>query len=273
MAVQASPKLPMLIKKNNQKGFTIIEVAVVVPIISLIVISLLGAIMIVINSIVVQNTRNALVQETKSVFTQIENDVSYSTTFLPSTLPANFNQESPISGDTYKTYGTLKGGSSSFNLNTLFLQGYDQVKNPNDTSGTSTIPAVKSSPPCNGLLDINSSNSLPIAVAYYVDNGILYRRVAPDNTGVTTCDTPLIRKTCSGVTCTPKTTALLGGITQFKVDYYQLSTDTTAMDAYTASPSPTIDQANCIQVTISTEKKVAGETISYSTFTRMNRIN
>lgn len=263
----------MSIKHSLQKGFTIIEVAVVVPIISLIVISLLAAIMIVINSIVIQNTRNALVQETKNIFTQIENDVSYSTVFLPSTLPTNFNDTSPIVGDTYKSEGTQKDGSTSSTINTLILQGYDQVKNPNDSSSTSTIPAIKSAPPCNGLLDVNSSNSLPIAITYFVEDGVLYRRVTPDNTGVTTCDTPLIRKTCSGVTCTPKDTVLLSGVSQFKVEYYLLSTDTTPMDAYATTPSPTIDQAESIQITIAAEKQVAGDTISYSSFTRMNRIN
>lgn len=254
---------------KRQSGFTIIEVAIVVPMLALVVISFVAILTTLIASMAVTSARNTLVYDTKSVFTQIQKDVMFSDSFAPDVLPSNFNNTTPLAQTTtYKTAGTGTGWMPIYR--TLIINSADQIRNP--ASNASTLPAIiGSGATCNNLTDITTTNKLPLAIIYYVNAGTLYRRLIPDNTGIATCGTPLIRQNCSGATCTPKDTALISGVTRFNVEYFASPTDSSPYNAYASSPSPTIDSVNDIAITLSVSKTVASEPIDYSFKTRVTR--
>lgn len=262
---------------RKQGGFTLVEVAVVVPMIVIIVIGILALLITLVRNNVVQISRNNQVYQTRLALASVEKDVSSSTLFFPSTLPgATFSDfNAPGLSGTYKTNGTLSGGSSSSNLNALFLQAYNQILDPQDATKTKVTAAFKGTPPCSGSAITQTSNIAPIAVLYFVTNGTLYKRTLVDKTNPTTCGTKLIKQSCptgsdaNTPVCSVKDVALLSGVTQFKVDYYLNANDTVVMDAYIGSPSPTIDQAKAIAVTITSATTASGASVSHTATLRM----
>ncbi len=269
-----------ILNKNSQRGFTLVEVAVVVPMIIIIVVGILAMLILLVGNNVIQGSRSGLVNNTRAAFTNIEKDVDNSSSFIPSVLSnVNFkdNNEPGLTG-TYKTNGTLASGSPSINLNSLFIQSYNQIVDPNDSSGTKIIPAFKGTAPCSGAAIAQSSNIVPIVVIYFVNNGTLYRRTIIDRTTPAACGTVLVKQACpagiSGGTpaCAVQDVALLANVSQFKVDYYQNASDATAMLAYDPIPTPTtIDNAKAILVTISSSTSANGTNVSHSSFLRMTR--
>lgn len=273
--------LSTLNKNQKERGFTLVEVAVVVPMIIMIIVGILALLITLVRSNVVQSTRNALVNDTRLTMSSLEKDVTASSQFFASTLPSltykDYN-EPGLSG-TYKTNGTLASGASSTNLNTLFIQSYNQIVDPQDTTGTKVIPAFKGTPPCSGSIVSQPTNIIPTAVLYFVNNGTLYRRTIIDKTNPTPCGALLIKQACPTGTdsnvpaCTSKDVALLNNVSQFKVDYYLNASDSAIMNAYVASPSPTIDQAKAIGVSITTSTTASGTNVSHSSSLRMTRTN
>ncbi len=260
----------ILTKNQGERGFTLVEVAVVVPMIIIIVIGILAMLITLVNSNVAQTTRSNLVYQTRLTLGSIEKDVDSSTLFFPDTLPAaTYNDTyAPGLSGTYKTNGTLNGGTASTNLNTLFIQGYNQILDPQDTTRTKVIAAFKGTPPCSGSAVTQTSNIAPIAILYFVSNGTLYRRTVVDKNNPVTCGTKLIVQSCpSG--CSVEDTALLNKVSQFKVDYYLNASDATPMDAYIASPSPTIDQAKAIVVTVTSATSASGKSVSHTAALRV----
>lgn len=272
---------PILTKKRREHGFTLVEVAVVVPMIIVIVIGILSMLVILVRSNVVQSTRSSLVNDTRIALGSIEKDTDASDLFFPDTLPSatykDFNE--PGLTGTYKTYGTLASGASSTNLNTLFIQTYNQILDPQDTTNTKAIAAFKGASPCSAT-SMSSTNIAPMAALYFVKNGVLYRRIITDRTNPALCGTgPLVRQTCPTGSdanvpqCLRKDTALLDNVSQFKVDYYLNAYDVSALNAYVASPSPTIDQAKSILVTVSSSATASGTRVSHTVSLRVTRLN
>ncbi len=269
---------------NKQRGFTIIEVAIVAPMLILIVLGILALLINLVTDNAVQIARNSLIGETRSAFSAIENDVASSSTFIPSSLPSNFTDGSPRpTSFTYKSDGTTTNNVSSSNLKGIFLQGYNQVldPDPSNTSKTRTIPAYKQNgdPTCSNI-NTDLGNAMPIAVMYWVEKGDLYRRTIIDKDTPTTaiCGTPLVKQSCPEdaaqvAPCTVIDTKLMSNVTKFQIDYYLTPSSTTPMNAYIASPSPTIDQARSIQVTVEATKQAAGQSVNYSSSLRISRLS
>lgn len=268
------------ISNNHERGFTLVEVAVVVPMIIIIVIGILAMLILLVSNNVIQGSRSNLVNNTRAALANIEKDVDNSSTFLPSVLShTNFKDNNePGLSKTYKAYGTLKNNPTpSNNLNTLFIQSYNQIVDPNDSSNTKIIPAFKGTPPCSGSATAQTTNIVPIAILYFINDGTLYRRTIIDQTNPTACGTLLVKQACpagiSGGTpaCVVQDTALLTNVSRFTVAYYLNASDPTAMAAYDPTPSPTIDQAKAIFVTITSSTSANGTDISHSSFLRMTR--
>lgn len=274
----------ILTRPNKERGFTIVEVAIVAPILTLIVIGILALLIALVTDNAVQIARNSLIGETRSAFSNIETDVSTSSTFIPGALPNNFiDNSSHPSSFTYKSDGTDASGTSSSNLKGLFLQGYNQVVDPdpsNQSSKTRTIPAFKQGgDPCSTTINTDLSNAVPIAIMYWVENGNLYRRTIVDKDTATTpiCGTPLVKQSCPEdapppARCNIIDTKLISNVTKFQIEYYSTPSSTTPINAYVASPSPTIDQAQSVKVTIEATKQAASQPVSYSSSLRISRL-
>lgn len=264
----------------KERGFTIVEVAIIVPLISLMVAGLVTVLVTLVTSIGTQTGRNTLTYETRAVFDQIEKDVSYGSTFIDTTLPANFNSTTFPSDSSKSPNSYTVGGSAGIyvyqpTIRTLLIKSYDQSKNPNGTS--STIPTALGVPPCTNQFDVSTNNTLPLSITYFVDKGILYRRVTPDNTaGLSTCTSPIYKKNCPSTPadCSPNDTALASGITRLAIDYYLPGSNTPMPNVYSNGYSGTgISQADSIGVSITAQKRSSGAELVYTTSARFTRAN
>lgn len=240
---------------SKQRGFTLVEIAVVTPIMILVAISIIAVLITLVSSTVRPNAKSILMQQQEKALDSIESDVNNSSIIL-STLPSNFSDSNSVD------YASPPAGTT-----VLRVQTYDQIVNPNDTSGTKVIPAFKDSAACSNITDLNATNILPIVTIYYVKNEVLYRRTLIDNTSPAPaiCGTKLAKQTC--LTCTPEDLALVRAdqISGFAVTYY------TGINNDVVTTDPTLAKSATISITASLE--AGGDTVENTTSLRVARLN
>lgn len=249
---------------RKMQGFTIVEVAVVVPMIALVVLGILGLLVSLITDMAATSSQSMSANDALNAVAIIRKDIESSKSFFPSTLPSNYNITSPLTTTT-----TFQTQISSLPI--LLIETTDQIKNP--INSTTTLPAkVGSGNTCNTLTDITNTNTLSAAIVYFVSNNILYRRVIPDNTNTPTCGTPLIHKNCptTASDCAPKDTPILYNVKSFDITYFP---DPAADYGYSPSYSPplAVDTINTIVVQVMTKKPVASQIITYQYSQKITR--
>lgn len=239
---------------NNQKGFTLVEVAVIAPMMILIALAIVAVLVTLVSSTVAPNAKALLMQQQEKAFDTIENDINNSSTLL-STLPANFSDS--VASD----YATPPA-----NTEILRVQGYDQIQNPGDTSGTKVIPAFKDTAVCSNITDLSASNIVPVVIIYFVKDNILYRRTLIEDTPSSTCGTKLAKETgCAQASCTKDTQLVQGDtILIFDIEYYSTTTGTT-----TTTPA----LAKSAKITIKSALNAGGDSIEYAASIRAARLN
>ncbi len=240
---------------KKQRGFTLVEVAVVTPVMILVAISIVAILITLVSSTVRPNAKSILMQQQEKALDSIESDVNNSSALL-STLPSNFsdsnsnNYSSPPSGTTV-----------------LRIQTYDQIVNPNDSSGTKVIPAFKDTAACSNVTNLNAVNILPIVTIYYVRNETLYRRTLIDNTSPAPaiCGAKLAKQTC--LTCTSEDLVLIRAdkLSSFTVTYY------TGINNDIVTTNTTLARSATISITASLE--AGGDTVENTTSLRVARLN
>ncbi len=207
--------------RSSQGGFTLPEVAIVVPMMILIVIALMGLLIAMVNDIAGPTKQSSLADSSDKVFDSIGSDVTNSSSFL-SAVGAGFSDSNSSSY-----------GSPPADTDVLIIQSYNQTKDPTDTTGTKTLPAFKGISPC-ATTSINKDNVVPIVIIYFVKDSVLWRRVLTATAPGSTCNTPLlIQQSCpSGGGCTNEDLPLTKAtVTEFKVTYYStVDSDTVAID-------------------------------------------
>jgi type II secretory pathway pseudopilin PulG len=263
---------------RKKRGFTIVEIAVVAPILILVVVAILAALYAIINNMSTQVGRNGSMNDTRAIYKQLESDIEYGLSFYATTLPSTLSDvNTPVNGKDYKYHGTLSDGTTSSNLNTLFIQSYNQTKSSDAALAGAAVPVTWGACPTT-TLRVDAATGVPIAIIYYVNNGILYRRTVVHNdtfnNAVAKCGTPRIRQSCQNppqTKCTVEDQQLLTGVTNFIVDYYASYTDAMPINAYDTTPSIPVDQAKSIVLTIKKNNIAAGELVEYQSSMRFNR--
>lgn len=242
---------------KDQRGFTLIEVAVVTPIMILVALSIVAILITLVTSTLRPNARSMVMQQEQKAFDSIESDINNSSGLL-SDLPANFS-DSNAAADYY---------DPPAGTDVIAIQTYDQIVNPNDSSGTKVIPAFRSSSACSNTTDLNASNIVPIVVVYFVKDDTLYRRTLTQYYGSTpssTCGTKLAKQTC--ITCTNKDVVLIAAdsISAFNIVYYTGITN----DVVTTDPNV----AQSAKITITASLDAGGDAVEYSSSIRASRLN
>ena len=240
---------------NNQRGFTLVEIAVIAPMMILIALAIVAVLVTLVSSTVAPNAKGLLMQQQERAFDAIENDINNSSALI-SSLPANFS-DSVASDYASPPTGTI----------VLRIQGYDQIQNPNDTTGTKVIPAFKDTAACSNITDLNATNIAPVVVIYFVRNNTLYRRTLIEDVASSTCGTKLAKETgCSSGSCTPDIQLVQGdSIKTFSVTYYTTITGNVTTSDPTAAKSA--------KITITSTLDAGGDTIEYTANIRAARLN
>ncbi len=248
---------------NKQQGFTLIEVAVVAPIMILVAISIIAILIILVSSTVQPNARSLIMQQEEKALDVIESDINNSYAYISSTssygflstLPANFADSA--SSD----YSSPPSGTT-----VIALKTFNQIIDSTDSSRTKVLPAFKDTASCSNTTDLSASNIAPIVVVYYVKNNTLYRRTLVDTTNPSTCGTKLARQSCL-TSCAAEDTALVqvDALRTFSVVYYTGITN----DIVTTDPTA----ARSAKVTITAASDAGGDSVEYTSSLRAARLN
>jgi len=274
-----------------QKGFTLIEMLVVAPIVILAIGAFLTVIISMTGEVISSRASNILVYNVQDALNRIERDTRVSTEFLAQTdtdpIGAGGNALQPGQGvnNTTAPFLNVSGERTSLILNMI-------ATNDNPLSLNSSFVFLRNQPsPCatprgNTLLTYN--------VVYFVENNTLWRRVLmPQNYADTTnfsCATPWQRPSCNpafiinpgNAFCATEDTRLVDGITSFTTQYLSGASGEIVIAAAMlegandvpaiAARNAAMQTATTLSVGISSTQTAAGREVSQASSLRASPI-
>ena len=221
--------------RHQQRGFTVVEMLVVIPIIVVVVGVLVAALVGLLSSIVISNQRGALTYAMEDALDQIEQDVRLATKVESKAVAANWAQH--FAGD-----------------NVLILT------HPSDTQ-RELIYLNSQASPCRTQADLaaklyRTNNPLTIKVVYFVQGTTLWRRTivpsqyefnATNPSNNTMCGQPWQQSTCNytGGPCKALDTRVANNVSSIRFGYatgFNQAASTTPNDSTTVV-SATVDIA------------------------------
>jgi len=250
------------------KGFTIVEILIVAPIVILVIGVFVTAVVNMTGDVLATRASNVLSYNIQDALNRIEQDVDSSSGYLATN---NITLTSPQGYDD----STASFKNVGANGTMLILNTYATTSNPLNSTSIVYTP----SPNLCGSNLVSQNPPVMMNIIYFVKNGTLWRRVvAPSNYATIGCSVPWQQPSCAAGTsggpfCEAQDTRLVDGIvpgTGFSVGYYTSASSTTANS--TASDSGQSDSArqaalqstNTASVTINAASTVAGRNVSQS---------
>lgn len=268
------------IPHQTSRGFTLIEVLIIAPIVILAISAFIGIIASVVGEVIV--TRNATSQtyDVTSALDSIEQDVRLSTEFpvTTSTLPSPQGKNNNFTGTSAFT---------SADSNTLILTTAAIDRNPSFGSARLLYYANQPNPCTSTNYDDNPNivynRIFTVTNIYFVKSNALWKRtyVPTYNTNISSPDqntlctesyyTPWARNTCSpGFTatrCQTQDTKLVDNVTSMSTAFFATGDSTTNVGAGNSSTASTLE------VTINTQTSPTGENVATSMTRRMSKLN
>jgi len=252
---------------NPQRGFTIVELVVVMTVLSI----LIGLVLVSLGSFF-QASTTSLTQtvqstDTRSVLRAIENDLVTSSGFLPTTT---MTPTTPTGSDNLDGTWSYKGNDPlKPNNRVLISSNYATDKPPTDE--TRSLVLCGGTPLVNNLIYFAAKD--PATQRYN-----LYRRtMIGTETGCLT--TPFQKQSCAPTSastnppCKASDAVLLFDVESFTVDYYATpDKQETIIDQYGAGES-SISTAKSIKITVTTTRLIDGVSTPYSSSIRISRLN
>ena len=282
--------MALFTKNSNTKGFTLVEMVVVAPIIILAIGAFIAVIINLTGEVLSSRGSNSLTYDVQDALNRIETDVKLSATTLAtnSISLTGTNQgfvadgQATPGGSTVNFSNISTGGSpASLILNVLATNG-------NPLSDTTTYLYLKDTPnSCADPALYTKNTPLTTNVVYYIANDTLWRRtIMPENyaTAANLCGgTSWQRPSClPGYTnsfCTTNDEKLIEGITpaDFAVSYYTSASATTPIAAATtgtdAARGIALQGAQMIKVSLTAKKTIAGRDIQRSGTVQVTRLD
>lgn len=261
-------KQPM---SRNNKGFTIVEVMIVMPIIILVIGGLISAIIVMTGDVLANKEASYLQYSIQDALDRIEYDTKISAGFLATNNITIYDRQG-YENNNSSPFENADNSNSGPNSTSLILNYYATTNNPADS--TRNLVYSKGINNCGDLKQ--QDPPVMLNIVYFVKNNTLWRRViAPENYLTISCETPWQQPSCYevGSFCKAKDIKLVEGITEFSISYYKPPyTDT---DILTNASDATKDiiirnddlhsnQNTAIKVKISATGKTAGRSYSES---------
>lgn len=282
--------------QESKRGFTLVEMMVVAPIVILLIGAFIALIINLTGEVMSSRGSNVLTYNLQDALNQIEEDVKLSSTYLSRTnidltsTKQGYGGTSTTGSTTPFTNIQKSGGSSA----SLILNGL--VTNGNPMSNLTGYIYLANSPnPCTSAGEYSNNRPMSMNIVYYVDNkNTLWRRVImPSNyaTPSVRCGTaaPWQQPSCtpgydttSLPFCKTNDVRLIDGVapSDFVIQYFSSASSTSA-DTTTNNPTITDDavRATALQatptvaVTITAKQTVAGRDIVRSGTVRATRLD
>lgn len=249
---------------SKLRGFTLVEVLVISPILVIVVAVMIGFFVSLTGDALMSRERNSMVFYLQSALNDIEDDISLSTDVVHQTgiLPSPQGSDSNFSG-------TTQFESSS---DTLVLERLATTDSPLSAS-RQLLYFADSPSPCSSP---EGNDVVTYRVVYFLDGTNLTKRTLVDFGGRSVCGVSDVNsdgiyqrnscKTTDLSLCYSRDIIVAQNISDIEFLYYQSPTS--------VSPSaPSTDGLASIRTTITGQKSIAGSTIEQSLSLRAARIN
>lgn len=261
---------------SRQRGFTLIEMMVIIPTVILMVGAFIAMIVQLTGDAVVANKSGKMLYDIRYALSAIDSDVRTSAGYL---AVNSISVSSPQGFDDTATSFENVGQSSQ---PVLILRMFTTTKQP-EQSDTKIIPLANTPYACS---DQSASNNVPLMmnVVYFIKDNKLWRRVVmPTNYESAGCSVPWQLPSCSpgygSSFCKTQDQVLISDVSElnWSVRYFSnpstSSEDTTASDpdALTTLRSGVLNADLSVEVDIETKATVAGRSVSESLSLRSTR--
>ena len=223
------PMLNLSFKKvSNKRGFTLVEMLIIAPIVILMIGIFISAIVNMTGDVLATRASNALAYNIQDALNRIESDVTLSGAFLatnniPLASPQGYNNDAT-------NFHNANSDSSIGNM--LILNTYATTSNP--LKSTRSLLYMANQPNLCSSAIVSQNQPVMLNTIYFVKNNTLWRRVImPSNYATVGCVVPWQKPSCatiSGTVCLTKDERLVDGIQPggFSVSYYTTPSSTTA---------------------------------------------
>lgn len=253
--------------KQQTKGFTLVEMLVVAPVVILVIGAFVGVMTAIVGDVLITRDRSAVTFDTQDALNTIEQDTRLATQFLTTTGTL----ASPQGSDS-----NFAGTAAFTNTSNLILSTNGTDKNPNDTTRQIVYRAGQP----NACGSTQSFNVIfPVQIVYFIKSGSLWRRtiVPTYNTNAivdanTVCAAPWQRNTCTppytpSARCQTNDVEIMQNVSSMTVKYY---VDATAAVELTAANA---GSASTIEVTLNASKTTAGRSFTTSGVLKVDKLN
>lgn len=255
-------RLPVHSMHTSSKGFTLVEVLVVIPIVILVIATIVGAMTLLSGDALVANQRIRLTESVQSALSAIEQDVRMSYTIMNTSA----NIPSP------QGVGSNFTGTGAFADNTkyLVLELPATDASPYSNATRNLVRRANTPNPCGASSEVNTT--FTVQVIYFVSNSVLYRRTyVPDFIASDLCSTPWQQNSCTAAyitaasRCRVADETIAENVTQLSIEYFQSPEQTTA--------TTDAEEASTVRVAVSTGASVANKAIGFTGAVRASKIN
>ena len=250
-------------QKSLSRGFTLVEVLVISPILVIVVAVLVGLMISLTGNVIQSRERAAMVYDVQTALDQIESDVRISTRIV--------NQTPTLTSPQGVGGGT---GAFSSNANILVLEQLSTTKSPFDPSRQLLYYANQPNP-CDGSHIYNTA--VRHFIVYFLDGNQLKRRTIVDFGGNSVCDIGTKPRsagiwqnnTCATINkfnqCVSPDLVVANNISDIDIDYF--STPSSLLQVLTPN-----DNTASLRVQLTKQVDRGGDTLSHSARTRVSRI-
>ncbi len=261
---------------NNTRGFTLVEMMVIAPVVILLIGTIIFSIVQITGEALAERASSVLISNVQSALDQIEADTKLSGAFLAKnnvtlTSPQGFGN------------GTVDFQSISGNGAMLILNTFVTTQNPN--SANRSLVYLANSPYACTHANLPQNQVMTMNTVYFVQDNTLWKRtLAPtgylnrDCPGVTPWQRPSCAPGITGTLCPTQDERLVNGVTSanFTVEYFNSPSDNTASaDAQNSNESTrqsALDLTNTVQVTIKSTISASGRDVSQQGTVRATRV-
>ena len=270
---------------NKSRGFTLVEVLVIAPIVILSVGAFVGVMVNLTGEVLKTQQQNTAVQQTQDALDTIERDIKLSGAYLAGNelvAPSPQSYTNGAAGVNHFTNVTTDSTKPIKNM--LILRTFTTDKNPLD-SGRKPVYTNQPSGSCDA--NRKTTNKLqPYNVIYFVKDGSLWRRTLLQ-TGRGTpelCDTIWQKPSCAPIAtkntaCLVNDMKLVDNVTKFDMEYFPDATSTTpnttatSTSATVAARNDTLANMDTVRVSIETTSPVANDDVKHLAALRATRLN
>lgn len=263
---------------KHQKGFTIVELLVISPVILITIATFIGVLIFITGEVLVARSHNVVALNTKSALEMIERDVKASSNFLAT------NSVSPIVSPQGRNNDAVAfvNSSAAASNSTLILYTASTTGGPQWDQYTPVWR--KDSPAACSSTGANRNSILMYDIVYFVADNTLWRRtIMPSNYRTAACAIPEQRPSChpdrpTNTTCVARDVRVLDNVTLFDLQHFTTAASTSPI-AQAQSTSSTdaarqtlLNNSDTVSVRINTSTTVAGRDISHVNSVRTSRL-